>query len=103
MLCAVNSHMSKLSLLKLVVAHIEMLEEPICCSYIFRSLGCQDEFRKNACELVGKIERFAPDVIVNLCPTCNRHFEKHLKREGGLRPVPSPKYATGRCCHKYKS
>lgn len=73
-----------LSLLKAVAVHVEVLDDPICCGYIFRSLGDEDNFKKNAYELVRKIKRLSPDVIVNLCPTCNRHFEKHLKRDGGL-------------------
>ncbi len=73
-----------LSLFEAVGVHVELLDDPICCGYIFRSLGDEDNFKKNAYELVGKIKRLSPDVIVNLCPTCNRHFEKHLKRDGGL-------------------
>lgn len=59
-------------------------DENICCGYIFRDIGKKDVFIKHGLKLVEKLESISPDTIVNLCPTCNRHFEKHLKRDCGL-------------------
>jgi heterodisulfide reductase subunit D len=71
-------------LLESVGANVTVFDEPVCCGYMFRDLGRKDIFEENGRELVRKIESFSSDVIVNLCPTCNRHFEKHLKRDCGL-------------------
>ncbi|MFA5032078.1 MAG: (Fe-S)-binding protein [bacterium] len=73
-----------LSLLTNIGVNINLFEDSICCGYVFRILGRTELFRENADKLVKKINSLNPDTIINLCPTCNRHFEKHLKRDCGL-------------------
>ena len=61
-----------------------VFEQPHCCGYPYRDLGRKDLFLKSGQKLVARLHDHAPALIVNLCPTCNRHFEKHLKRDCGL-------------------
>ena len=59
---------------------------PMCCGYPYRDLGRKDLYLEHGRRLAHRLNELAPDVIVNPCPTCNRHIEKHLKRDCGLDP-----------------
>jgi Fe-S oxidoreductase len=87
--CMFRNHLSRfipgyVHLLESLGVPVDLFDDDLCCGFVYRNAGRGDLFRERGKELVEKIAARDPATIVSLCPTCSRHFDKHLKRDCGL-------------------
>ncbi len=61
-------------------------EDVVCCGAPLRHAGLKEDFVRVAMRNVSVIHKTGAAGIVTICPVCNRLFQKHYKRDAGLRP-----------------